>query len=78
MDGVDTGPGELYLLAIQPSGAGAALLYRPSLNGLPSPLALDLGPVSSLTLSRPPCSRVKHPAVAFVAVEVFPIVAWNT
>ena len=75
MDGVDTGLGELCLLAIQPSGSGAALLYRPSLNGLPSSLALDLGPVSPLPLSRP---RVKHPAVALVAEEVFPIVAWHT
>jgi hypothetical protein len=36
-----------------------------SSDGLPSPLALDPGLVSPLSLSRPPCNR-------------FPIVAWHT
>jgi hypothetical protein len=38
MEGVDSGLGELCLLAIQPSGSGAGLFYRASLNGLVSAL----------------------------------------
>ena len=46
MEGVDSGLGELCLLAIQPSGSGAGFLSRASLNGL----------VSSLwRLTRVPC-----------------------